>query len=168
MYDIKNLNIWKENRNSDIFKCREIVLEDDASKRKESFLGMKCEGIFEEIMRLVPEADIAGIKRRRGGKFRFPIYISAKMNSADLEVLELSMRSSNCLHRAGFMTVGELVEQIDGSDDLKKIRNCGVKSINEIMESLFCYQYSQLPTEKKSEYIHKVIGLNNGCCMEGE
>lgn len=163
MYDIRKLSIWKNKGIKDIFKCREIVLEDDASKRKESFLSMKYEMIFEEIMKLVPNADIVGIKKRRGGKFLFPIYINEKLHSTELEALELSVRSSNCLHRAGYKTIGDLVESINGSDDLKKIRNCGTKSIDEIMQQLFCYQYLQMGNERKVKYINRVLELNGEC-----
>lgn len=56
--------------------------------------------------------------------------------------------------------MGELVEEIESSEDLKKIRNCGTKSIDEIMEQLFCYQYFQLDTPQKIKYIKKVLELN--------
>lgn len=161
MYDIKNLNIWKDKGIRDIFKCREVVIEDDVSKKKEMWFGMKIEKIFEEIMTLVPGADLARIKERGGGKFRYPIYINEKLNTTDLDVLELSARSSNCLHRAGYRTIGELVSNINSREDLKKIRNCGTKSIDEIMEQLFCYQYQQMGNDRKVKYIKRVLELNN-------
>ena len=89
-----------------------------------------------------------------------PIYINEKLRTTELEALELSVRSSNCLHRAGYRTIGELVEAIESSEDLKKIRNCGAKSIDEIMEQLFCYQYCQFDTPQKIKYIKKVLELN--------
>ena len=111
-------------------------------------------------MELVPGADFAEIKRRRGGKLRFPMYIGEKLKSTDIEALELSTRSGNALHRSGYQTVGDLVESISGAEDLKKIRNCGAKSIDEIMEKLFCYQYEQLDTAQKIRYINRVLELN--------
>ncbi|MBQ7864198.1 MAG: hypothetical protein IJ353_07025 [Lachnospiraceae bacterium] len=159
MYDIRNLNIWKES-GSNIFKSRDKILEDDALERKERIMSDKCQIVFNEIMKLVPTADFAAIKNRRGGKLRFPMYINNALMEADLEVLELSVRSSNCLHRAGYRTVGELVEAIESSEDLKKIRNCGTKSIDEIMEQLFCYQYSLIPASGKERFINRVLQLN--------
>ena len=111
-------------------------------------------------MKLVPEAYLAEIKHRRGGKFRYPIYISDNLNTTEIDALELSVRANHCLHRAGFTTVGDLVANINGSDDLKKIRNCGAKTVDEIMEQLFCYQYNQLDTTQKIKYIRRVIELN--------
>ena len=165
MYDIKNLNIWKDKGIKDLFKCREVVIRDDVSKKKEMSFGMKCEKIFEEIMSLVPGADFARIKEQRNGKFRFPIYINEKLNEASLDSLELSVRSSNCLHRAGYRTIGDLVSNINSRDDLKKIRNCGTKSIDEIMEQLFCYQYMQMGNDRKVKYIKRILELNNEMVM---
>lgn len=51
-----------------------------------------------------------------------------------VEELELSVRSSNCLKRAGINTVGELVSKSE--DDLMKVRNLGKKSLQEIKDKL--------------------------------
>lgn len=122
-------------------------------------MSEKCQRVFDEILALVPTAKFSEVKKREG-KLRFPIYLSEKLKETDLEVLDLTVRSSNCLHRAGFSTIGELVESIDSMDDLKKIRNCGAKSVNEIMEKLFCYQYGQLDASQKVKYINRVLELN--------
>ncbi|MBE5926168.1 MAG: hypothetical protein E7270_04315 [Lachnospiraceae bacterium] len=121
----------------------------------------KCKKVFEEMKTLVPVADFMEIKERRKGKLKFQIYISDKLRTTELEALELSVRSSNCLHRAGFKTVAQLVETIEGSEDLKTIRNCGSKSVDEIMEKLFCYQYTQLEPARKIRYIKSVLELND-------
>lgn len=127
---------------------------------KENKNCSKCQMIFNEISKLVPNADLEEIRERRNGQMRFPIYINDKLNATEIEALELSVRSSNCLHRAGYRTIGELVEAIDGREDLKKIRNCGSKSIDEIMEQLFCYQYGLLDQGQKIQYITRVLELN--------
>lgn len=124
----------------------------------------KSQEVFEEMMKLVPTANFSEIKKRRGGKLRYPIYINDKLMETELEALELSVRSSNCLYRAGYRTIGQLVEAIESRDDLKKIRNCGTKSVDEILEQLFCYQYSQLANERKIGYIRKVLELNQCTC----
>jgi len=137
------------------------VLECDVSKRKETIMSDKCQTVFDEIMRLVPTADFTAIKRKRGGKLRFPIYINKSLMETDIEALDLSMRSGNCLHRAGYRTIGEVVEGIESSEDLKRIRNCGAKSVDEIMEKLFCYQYGLIDNSKKVSYINRVLELNS-------
>ena len=120
---------------------------------------MKFEEIFIEIMALEPEAEEFMI--RKTGRFRFPIYINEDMNNTGIEVLDLSARASNCLEQAGYTTVGKLVEKINKREDLKKLRNCGEKTMDEIMESLFCFQYTQLKEEKKTKFIRRLSELNN-------
>lgn len=51
-----------------------------------------------------------------------------------IEELELSVRSSNCLKRAGINTVGELINKSE--EDLMKVRNLGKKSLEEIKGKL--------------------------------
>lgn len=51
-----------------------------------------------------------------------------------IDELELSVRSYNCLKRAGINTVGELCSKT--MDDLMKVRNMGRKSLDEILEKL--------------------------------
>ena len=123
-------------------------------------MSEKFQKIFDEIVTLVPTANFSELKKRRGSKLRFPVYINEKLNATDIEALDLTVRSTNCLHRAGYTTIGELVQSIDSGEDLRKIRNCGTKSVDEIMEQLFCYQYSQFDTPKKIKYIHRVLACN--------
>ena len=51
-----------------------------------------------------------------------------------IDDLELSVRSFNCLKRAGINTVAELCKKTE--EDLMKSRNLGKKSIVEIIEKL--------------------------------
>lgn len=57
-----------------------------------------------------------------------------KILDTTIEELELSVRSSNCLKRAGINTVEELVDKTE--DDLMKVRNLGKKSLQEIKDKL--------------------------------
>ena len=51
-----------------------------------------------------------------------------------IDELELSVRSFNCLKRAGINTVGELCRKT--SDDMMKVRNLGRKSLEEVLAKL--------------------------------
>lgn len=51
-----------------------------------------------------------------------------------IDDLVLSVRSYNCLKRAGIDTVGDLTGR--SRDDLQKVRNLGLKSLVEIEEKL--------------------------------
>lgn len=82
------------------------------------------------------------------------------LSETDIEVLELSVRSFNCLRRAGIRTIGDLCERVHGSSDLKGIRNCGKTSIAEIMDNLFVYQYAILPESRRGKYLQQVVVMN--------
>lgn len=115
---------------------------------------------FFKIKEIFSEIDELNVHEKHGGIFRFPIYMTEKLENTDIEVLELSVRSNNCLKRAGIHTIGQLCDRIHGSEDLKSIRNCGKTSIAEIMDSLFAYQYAQLKPERKGKYLTKVVEMN--------
>ena len=51
-----------------------------------------------------------------------------------IEELDLSVRSFNCLKRAGINTVGDLINKSE--DEMMKVRNLGRKSLEEVMAKL--------------------------------
>ena len=51
-----------------------------------------------------------------------------------VEELDLSVRSYNCLKRAGINTVEELTRRTE--EDMMKVRNLGKKSLQEVKEKL--------------------------------
>ena len=51
-----------------------------------------------------------------------------------IEELDLSVRSSNCLRRAGINTVEDLINKTE--DELLKVRNLGRKSFEEVLNKL--------------------------------
>lgn len=57
-----------------------------------------------------------------------------KILDMSIEELDLSVRSYNCLKRAGINTVGELVMKTE--EDMMKVRNLGKKSLEEVDEKL--------------------------------
>ena len=56
------------------------------------------------------------------------------IDSMSIDELELSVRSYNCLKRAGINTVGDL--RAKTMEDLSKVRNMGRKSIDEILAKM--------------------------------
>jgi len=62
-----------------------------------------------------------------------------------IEELDLSVRSFNCLKRAGINTVGELTNKTD--EDMMKVRNLGKKSLEEVKEKLAALGLSLRPSE---------------------
>ncbi len=63
-----------------------------------------------------------------------------------IEELELSVRSFNCLKRAGINTVGQLIEKTD--DEMIKVRNLGKKSLEEVKQKLGALGMSLKPSEE--------------------
>ena len=52
----------------------------------------------------------------------------------DIDELELSVRSYNCLKRAGIHTVGELIDK--SPEELMKVRNLGKKGYEEVLDKI--------------------------------
>ena len=59
---------------------------------------------------------------------------SAGPGSLSIDDLDLSVRSSNCLRRAGINTVEELCQKTE--EDMMKVRNLGRKSLDEVKKKL--------------------------------
>ena len=57
-----------------------------------------------------------------------------KVLDMTIEELDLSVRSYNCLKRAGINTVPELTQK--SKDDMMKVRNLGKKSLEEVQEKM--------------------------------
>ena len=100
-----------------------------------------------------------GLKKEKG-KETIPPYI-ARM---DLEELELSVRSFNCLKRKGINTVGQLLEMDD--DELKRVRNLGIKGyeevgckINELIKSIKEKRQKYEREKSGIEQLNALIGL---------
>ena len=94
------------------------------------------------------------------GVFRFVVYQGLPAMEEDIDSLELSVRSYNCLRRAGYSTINSFVNDVDRREDFSKIRCCGRKSANEIMLKLFLYTYENLRPEKRKAYLEKVRSMN--------
>ena len=63
-----------------------------------------------------------------------PSPASGAVMEMTIDELELSVRSFNCLKRAGINTVSELCNK--SSDDMMKVRNLGKKSLDEVLKKL--------------------------------
>ncbi|GAA0127331.1 MULTISPECIES: DNA-directed RNA polymerase subunit alpha [Clostridium] len=69
-----------------------------------------------------------------------------KVLEMTIEELDLSVRSFNCLKRAGINTVQELTER--SMDDMMKVRNLGKKSLEEVEQKLEALGLSFKPNEE--------------------
>jgi len=73
-----------------------------------------------------------------------------------IDEMDLTVRSYNCLKRAGIDTVGELVSRTE--DDMRKIRNFGAKSLEEIKEKISTMGLKFTSTMESSKASISAIG----------
>ena len=113
-YDKLTLEIWTNGgiRPDEALVESARILEDHLSL----FTGLSV-----DARRPVAAQDIPSDKRDR-------------LREMPIEELELSVRSFNCLKRAGINTVAELVSRTD--EEMMKVRNLGKKSLEEVKQKL--------------------------------
>jgi len=68
-----------------------------------------------------------------------------KVLEMTIEELDLSVRSYNCLKRAGINTVEDLISRTE--EDMMKVRNLGRKSLEEVVNKLKALGLSLAPSE---------------------
>lgn len=86
------------------------------SEHLKLFMGLSEKNSDLEIMPDAPEEKIS------------------QVGEMTIEELELSVRSYNCLKRAGISTVSELTQK--SSSEMMKVRNLGKKSLDEVLDKL--------------------------------
>lgn len=92
--------------------------------------------LFVELSDTAQEVEI-GVEREEDKRDR--------LLEMPIEELDLSVRSFNCLKRAGINTVGELTNKTD--EDMMKVRNLGKKSLEEVKEKLDALGLHLRPSE---------------------
>lgn len=97
---------------------------------------------------------------KKGSRFYYKLHLTKEMREESLDELDLSVRSSNCLHRAGYFKIGQLVDALAAGMSLSSIRNCGKNSAREIMEHLFLYQYGKVAKAKRDIYLLETVVYN--------
>lgn len=93
-----------------------------------------------------------------GAKMQIPFSESAC--DTEITALDLSVRSTNCLMRAGLKTVEQVIDAIQ-NDSLLKIRNLWIKSLAEIRAVICQFGYTQLNEKSRKQFIGNLIELNN-------
>ena len=63
-----------------------------------------------------------------------------KLLELPIEEMDLSVRSYNCLKRAGINTIDDLIKR--SKNDMFKVKNLGIKSIDEVIAKLESYGLS--------------------------
>ena len=114
----------------------------------------------QSVMAVMNRIDGVNLHEKKGGKFRFFMNLTSMMKNEPIESLDLSVRSFNSLKRAGFHAIGDVAQAVASGRELKGIRNCGAKSVREIMEHLFLYQYNMLSPDRREAYLIEIVLMN--------
>jgi DNA-directed RNA polymerase subunit alpha len=72
--------------------------------------------------------------------------LKAKVMEMTIEELDLTVRSYNCLKRAGINTVEDLAHKTE--EDMMKVRNLGRKSLQEVLDKMTDLGLSLTPSEE--------------------
>lgn len=115
--------------------------------------------LVNEIYKEAERIDISLILALYYPKHSVAIPLTTKICDMDIESLELSVRSYNCLKRAGIANVRELVAIIHNGEFMR-IRNLGKKSRIEIQEKLLDIGYAALSRDEKVEFIIDTVERN--------
>ena len=114
----------------------------------------------QSVKAIMNRIDGVNLHEKKGGKFRFYMNLTNMIKSEPIESLDLSVRSYNSLKRADFHTIGDVAQAVASGRELKGIRNCGAKSVREIMEHLFLYQYNMLSPDRREAYLIEIVLMN--------
>lgn len=99
------------------------------------------------------------IKRLFGAGTRIQLPFSETSCNTEIDQLDLSVRSYNCLKRAGLHTVGKIIDAMH-EDSLWKIRSLGKKSRAEIRVMIYEFGYSSLTERSKKNFAKSLLELN--------
>jgi DNA-directed RNA polymerase subunit alpha len=97
---------------------------------------------------LAPFVDYARISQIEEEKESIRLSIPEEKYNMPVDQLDLSVRTMNCLRRAGITTVGEIISR--GEKELLSLRNFGQKSNQEIEERLNSLGLSLYPQTEES------------------
>ena len=124
------------------------------------------ETILQEMNKYLDGTTIEEILLANRKLFRYRVSFTQEELNQEIDVLDLSVRASNCLKRYGFHTLDHLVNGVYTKDDatskrqLIRIRNLGKGTADEILLKLFLYQFQILPETKKKAYMQQVQEAN--------
>ena len=92
-----------------------------------------------------------------GGVHAVPLPYVERLALIGIDEMELTVRSSNGLMRAGLNTLGKLNARLESEDGIQGIRNLGAKSAAEIRD-VFCKEcYARLQPYEKAQYWQEVV-----------
>ena len=95
-----------------------------------------------------------------GKTVKVKIPFTKRACEASIDDIEFSPRANNSMKRGSVFTIGEIIDIINGEDGLKRIRNLGTKTENEIKTRLLVYAYERLTDNEKKIFFYDVLEEN--------
>lgn len=95
-----------------------------------------------------------------GPNLRVRLPMAKSLWDSDIDQLNLSVRSSNGLRRAGLDTVGKVSELAMSEKGLDAVRNLGKKSIREIKTALLVLGYEGLDSNGQLTFWQTFVERN--------
>lgn len=127
-YDVQPTRVGQDSK----YDCLTIEITTDGSINPQKALSLAAKilidhldiiaGINDDVM------NISSVLKENGPE------APVKGTQTMIEDLDLSVRSYNCLKRAGIQTVDELTQKTE--DEMMRVRNLGKKSLKEVKEKL--------------------------------
>ena len=108
----------------------------------------------------MPKGKEAWLFSKEGKQLQYHLFLTPELAKTSIEDLEVKSRAVNALKRAEIFNIGELVDIVHCTADLKSYRNLGIKTAQEIMLSLLFFQYSILPPDRRKAYMRDLYELN--------
>ena len=123
-YDKLTIEVWTDGS----------ITPDDAISKAATIL-MSYLQLFQKDKHELPLTPAAPVEEIEVEPMDDPAAIQReKILAMNIEDLDLSVRSNNCLKRAGINTVGDLTHKTE--EDMMKVRNLGRKSLDEVKKKL--------------------------------
>ena len=94
-----------------------------------------------------------------GNNIKVSIPFSKVSTDTPIDELDFSVRASNCLHRAGRVTIGDIIDVIN-NEELARYRNIGKKTVSEIKTKLLVYGYCKLSNIEKKSFWYDFLERN--------
>ena len=130
----------------------------ELNKKVTSEMNKYMDGITIEVL--------LGLLAKEKRTFHYPMILTEEQMKEDIAVLDLSVRAYHCMKRAGISTVGNLVEGFGTKDNetskkqLRRIRNLGANTADDILMKLFYYQFHTLHESMRKSYMDEVLEAN--------
>lgn len=116
--------------------------------------------VIEEIYQAIENNGLMPtIKKFFGAGTRIELPFSEKSCNTEIENLDFSVRSYNCLKRAGLHTVSNVIDAMH-EDSLLKIRSLGKNSSAEIYVKIYEFGYYSLTERGKKNFVKSLLELN--------